>query len=256
MQEIKQAINDGALFVINHSGGKDSQAMMISLVNQVPREQLLVVHSTLGQHEWPGAMEHAQQQASDAKVEFRVAQAGKSFFDMVDRRFISRPEVPCWPGDATRQCTSDLKRDPVKKVIRNYAKEFSHTRIINCMGLRAQESAKRAKKPCYACDKKMSVAGRLVHDYLPIHKLSTEQVLQTISDAGQRLHYAYTVHGNDRLSCIFCFYASKQDLCNGARLFPELYAQYCWREVQTGYTFHISMRSLPDITGIQPAVWR
>ena len=165
MQEIKQAINDGALFVINHSGGKDSQAMMISLVNQVPREQLLVVHSTLGQHEWPGALEHAQQQAGDAKVEFRVAQAGKSFFDMVDRRFISRPEVPCWPGDATRQCTSDLKRDPVKKVIRNYAKEFSHTRIINCMGLRAQESAKRAKKPCYACDKKMSVAGRLVHAY-------------------------------------------------------------------------------------------
>ena len=36
-------IQKGALFVINHSGGKDSQAMMIKLLEFVPKEQIVVV---------------------------------------------------------------------------------------------------------------------------------------------------------------------------------------------------------------------
>ena len=47
-------IERGALVAVNHSDGKDSQAMTILLSRIVPREQLLVVHAPLGEVEWPG----------------------------------------------------------------------------------------------------------------------------------------------------------------------------------------------------------
>lgn len=67
-----------SLFVINHSVGKDSQAMMIKLLEFVPKEQILVVHASLGFMEWPGAMELARDQAAAAGVDFIVTNA-KSF---------------------------------------------------------------------------------------------------------------------------------------------------------------------------------
>ena len=84
----------GALFVANLSGGKDGQVMIIHLLEHIPAAQLLAVHATLGESEWPGALEHAQAQAEAAGVLFLVAQAGKTFLCMVERRFETYPEVP------------------------------------------------------------------------------------------------------------------------------------------------------------------
>jgi hypothetical protein len=48
----------------HYSGGKDSQATLIELLRLgVPRGQIVVVHASLGEAEWPGALEHAQQHA-------------------------------------------------------------------------------------------------------------------------------------------------------------------------------------------------
>ena len=88
---IAELIASRALFVANHSGGKDSQAMLITLLKRVPREQLLVVHASLGEGEWEGALELAQRQAADAGVPFLVAKAGKTFFEMVEHRHAVRP---------------------------------------------------------------------------------------------------------------------------------------------------------------------
>jgi 3'-phosphoadenosine 5'-phosphosulfate sulfotransferase (PAPS reductase)/FAD synthetase len=119
--DLPQLIARKALFVVNHSGGKDSQALLIRMLELVPRAQLVVVHASLGEMEWPGALELAQKQAADAGVPFIVARAQKSFLDMVERRFATRPSVPSWPSASTRQCTSDLKRDPIDREIRGYA---------------------------------------------------------------------------------------------------------------------------------------
>jgi len=56
-QDINSLINSGALFVSNHSGGKDSQAMLIKLLEVIPAHLLIVVHASLGAIEWPGALE-------------------------------------------------------------------------------------------------------------------------------------------------------------------------------------------------------
>lgn len=133
-ENIAALIRDGALLVANHSGGKDSQAMLIELLKVVPREQVLVVHASLGEVEWEGALEHAQKQAEDAGVPFIVAHAVKTFLQMVEHRFAVRPNSPCWPSAANRQCTSDLKRGPITREVRRYAKAHGFTTIITCMG--------------------------------------------------------------------------------------------------------------------------
>ncbi|ONG37953.1 phosphoadenosine phosphosulfate reductase [Alkanindiges hydrocarboniclasticus] len=253
--EIKAEIDQGALFVFNHSGGKDSQAMMIELLKVIPPRQILVAHASLGRFEWDGALELAEQQAREAGVHFLVARAKKSFLDMVFHRFRTKPTVPSFPSNSTRQCTSDLKRDPIAREVRRYMKAHGIKRVVSCMGLRAQESPNRAKKKVWQLHIRNSIAGRTWHEWLPIHQLSQEEVFAIIYAAGQLPHYAYLL-GNERLSCVFCIFASVKDLINGARARPELYAEFCEAETITGYTMHQSRKSLIELTGIQPVTIR
>lgn len=242
---VGQLIKDGALFAVSHSGGKDSQAMLIKLLEVIPAAQLLVVHASLGAMEWPGALELAQQQASDAGLPFIVARARKTLLEMVERRFENRPEVPSWPSASTRQCTSDLKRGPIQREVRAYAKVNGFKTIVNCLGLRAQESSGRARRQAFS---RMGISNSVNtwFEWLPIHELKAEEVFSTIRVAGQEPHYAYAL-GNERLSCIFCIMASRNDLRNGGRHNPELLEQYAALEVRTGYMMHMNRISIKEL---------
>jgi 3'-phosphoadenosine 5'-phosphosulfate sulfotransferase (PAPS reductase)/FAD synthetase len=239
----------GALVVLNDSGGKDSQAMRILVRELVPRDQLVVMHASLGDVEWPGALEHAESGAARDGVPFVVARATKTFFEMVEHRFAVRPSAPSWPSASSRQCTSDLKRGPIEREVRRLARESGRSMVINCMGIRSQESASRSKLVSFRRNDRNSVAGRLWFDWLPIHNLTRDDVLQVVADAGEQLHPAYAA-GNDRLSCMFCIMGSSNDLRHAALANPGLYRRYVEVEQRTGYTMHMSRKSLPIITGI------
>jgi len=247
--EIEGLIRAGALFVANHSGGKDSQAMLIRLLEIVPPAQLLVVHATLGHVEWPGALEHARDGAERSGLPFIVARAPKTFIEMVEHRARTYPGVPAFPQASNRQCTSDLKRDPIMREVRRYAKARGITNIVTCMGMRAQESPKRAKLPMWSRSARGSVAGREWFEWLPIQHLTTEEVFEVIALAGEKPHPAYAA-GNERLSCVFCILGSANDARNGAVHNPDLYAEYVALEERTGYTMHQSRKSLVQLTGL------
>lgn len=245
--EIQALIARGALFVANHSGGKDSQATLIALIEQgVPLSQILVVHASLGAMEWPGALEKAQEHAQAHGLPFIVAKAAKSLFDMVERRHASRPEVPSWPSSSSRQCTSDLKRDPIAREVGRYAKEHGFSTVVNCLGLRAAESTGRAKRPVLSHVERYTTRTRNWFEYLPIHQLSTKEVFASIAAAGLKPHFAYLL-GNERLSCVFCIMSSKNDLVIGKRHNAELFNQYVALEQKTGYTMHMSRKSLLEL---------
>ncbi len=212
--------------------------MLIKLLEIIPTAQIIVVHAALGVIEWPGALELAKMQAENAGLPFIVARASKTFFEMVERRFKNRPEVPSWPSSSTRQCTSDLKRGPIQREVRRYAKANGFKTIVNCLGLRAQESSGRAKRPVFS---KMGISNSVNtwYEWLPVHELLTEEVFFVIRQAGQEPHYAYAL-GNERLSCVFCIMASRNDMANGARHNLHLLDQYADLEVKTGYTMHMS----------------
>ena len=246
LPSIADLIAARALFVVNHSGGKDSQAMLIEIARLVPASQIVVVHASLGEIEWHGALELAQEQAAALGVPFIVARAEKSFLDMVERRFAIRPDVPSFPSASTRQCTSDLKRGPIEREIRRHAKAVGARIVVNCTGIRAAESASRAKVEVFKKHERNSVAGRDWYEYAPIHAMSTAAVFETIRAAGQEPHPAYAA-GNERLSCVFCIMGSRNDLKKGAAARPELFEKFAALEERTGYTMHMSRKSLREL---------
>jgi len=247
--EIQTLIDRGALFVVNHSGGKDSQAMLIELRKVIPAAQLLLVHADLPEVDWPGIREHID--ATAGGLPLIVCRAVKTFFQMVEHR-------GAFPTPQLRQCTSDLKRGPIEREIRRYLASHPQFRgvVVNCMGLRAAESASRARAEVFKRSSKNSVAGRDWYDWLPIHAMSTAEVFATIAAAGQTPHPAYAA-GMTRLSCCFCIMASKQDLRTAAQLKPELFARYVATEKRLGQTMMMPKAGvklgLEEITGVKAA---
>lgn len=250
-ENIRALISAGALFVANHSGGKDSQAMLIRLARIVPKKQLLVVHASLGDVEWEGALELARDHAASIGCTFRIATARKTFFEMVEHRFTVRPgpDSSCWPSSSNRQCTSDLKRDPIQREVRAYASEHGFKTVVTCLGIRAEESPGRSKRAAFSVNKRGTNTRREWFEWLPIHALTTHEVFATIRDAGATPHPAYAA-GNQRLSCVFCIMSSPRDLANGARHRPELLQRYIEIERRTGYTMHQSRKPLAELVAL------
>jgi 3'-phosphoadenosine 5'-phosphosulfate sulfotransferase (PAPS reductase)/FAD synthetase len=248
--QIRQMIEGAALFVLNDSGGKDSQAMRIALRDVVPAAQKVVVHASLGDVEWPGALEHAEMGAHRDGLPFVVAVARKTFFEMVEHRWKVRPgpNSPCWPSAANRQCTSDLKRGPIEREIRRLLAARGLSRVVTCMGIRAEESPKRAKIEPLRRSERNSVAGRDWWEWLPIHGMTRAEVFASIAAAGELAHSAYAA-GNDRLSCMFCIMGSRNDLRNAAKHNPALLQRYIEVEERTGYTMHQSRIPLRVLVG-------
>lgn len=231
-QEITQLVARGAIFYVSHSGGKDSQAMYAALFPVIPRDQLVVVHADLGKVEWEGVQDHIH---ATIRHRLNVVRAPKTFFEMVRHRAKTRPDVPSFPSSAQRQCTSDLKRNPIYKFIRNDMKARGATLAVNCIGLRAEESTARKKKATLKTNKTLSVAGREVYECLPIHHYTTTEVFEAIAAVGQKPFWAYAT-GNKRLSCVFCIMGCEGDLKNGKHHRPELYQEYVELQNETGWT--------------------
>jgi 3'-phosphoadenosine 5'-phosphosulfate sulfotransferase (PAPS reductase)/FAD synthetase len=251
----------GALFVVNHSGGKDSQAMYLVLRELVPAAQLVHVHADLGRVEWAGAVEHIK--ATTAGEPLHVCRSRRDLLKVVEERGM-------FPSPANRWCTSDLKRGPIEKVVRHltYARKAeghpSWHLVVNCEGLRADESTKRKKMLPFEFDKGNSKAGREWYQWLPVHAWSEDQVFAKIAAAGQQPHIVYRM-GMKRFSCVFCIYADDASLTRAAQLVrdhpdlvnnPNVYRDYVELERSTGQVMMMpsknhGRRSLEDITGVK-----
>lgn len=223
---LREMINAGALFFLNHSGGKDSQAMAARMARIVPADQLIIIHAALPGVDWEGLEDHIR--ANSFGIPVYVCQAKKTFFEMVERRGM-------FPSPTTRNCTSDLKRDPIEQVIRRVMKERGATLAVNCQGLRAEESNSRAKLDTWKLNKRLSRAGRTVIDFLPIHAWKVKRVMLTIKNAGQKPFRTYEF-GLGRCSCKICIFSSVQDIKIVAQEDPAAFNRYADLEERIDFT--------------------
>jgi DNA sulfur modification protein DndC len=241
-EKILELVDRNALFVVNHSAGKDSQAMLLYLRTFVPDAQMILIHADLGEVEWPGNLEHIR--ATAPGLPLLVAKARRGLLQMVEERGM-------FPSPSNRQCTSDLKRDPISREVRRYLKvnpQFGGL-VVNCMGMRREESPARSKMKDFTVNARNSKAGREWYDWLPIHEMSTDEVFASIAAAGQAPHPIYA-QGMSRLSCCFCIMASQRDLTTAANLNRPLYQRYVALEKRIGHTMSMSRKPLEEITGI------
>ena len=94
------------------------------------------------------------------------------------------------PGMQSHQC-----------LVNNHIATYGpHVHVVNCMGLRAQESSARAKKAPFERNARLSNTKRTVDNWLPIHDWTEAQVWELIRSQGLPYNYAYDL-GMPRLSC-------------------------------------------------------
>lgn len=233
--------------VVNTSAGKDSQVMLDVLVKRARDEgladRLVAVHADLGRVEWDGTIELAKEQADHYGVRFlSEARPQGDLLEQIEER-------GKWPSRSCRYCTSDHKRGQIGKVLTRLKAETWATmkangeqkrpvRILNCIGIRAQESRDRAADSPLHIDARQSGEwnAKLVVRWYPIFDWTEEQVWERISNIETRHHYAYDL-GMPRLSCVFCVFAPKWALLIAGRENRELLDDYVRVEQKIGHTF-------------------
>jgi 3'-phosphoadenosine 5'-phosphosulfate sulfotransferase (PAPS reductase)/FAD synthetase len=243
--------------VVSSSAGKDSQAMLdyvVELAGEELRDRLVVVHADLGRSEWRGTLELAREQAGHYGLRFEVVRRTENdLLAQVEARGM-------WPSNKQRYCTSDHKRGPILRALTMLSAEKKHlgrpVRILQCIGLRGQESSARAKLEAFERNARATNGRRIVDDWLPIHAWTVDQVWARIRASGVRHHYAYDL-GMPRLSCVFCIFAPEAALLVAGKHNPELLDAYVAVEDKIGHTFraNLALRAIKVKleAGAQPA---
>ncbi|ONI88134.1 hypothetical protein ALI22I_20570 [Saccharothrix sp. ALI-22-I] len=269
--------------VINLSGGKDSEAMLFYVVSLadalgVPRSRIVAVYADLGRVVWGQTREYAEAQAGMLGVRFEVVrrEKGDLLEYVLDKNARRRAEgktggkAVSWPSGGARWCTSDLKISPVTTLITRLVNEADPAPdhrlcILNCVGIRAEESAKRKMKTVFAPDpanwrvtpltakparpatrtgpadpgreerKGIPHGRREVDRWLPVFHWTASEVWDEIRHSRLPWHWAYQYV--DRVSCPMCFGAGFDNWALAAYLVPELAADYLDAEIRTGTTF-------------------
>jgi 3'-phosphoadenosine 5'-phosphosulfate sulfotransferase (PAPS reductase)/FAD synthetase len=227
--------------LVSSSAGKDSQAMLDYVVELadaagVSRETIAVVHADLGRVEWAGTRELAERQAKHYGLRFLVVKRPQGdLLDHIEKRGM-------WPSSTTRYCTSDHKRAQIQKVITQLHREWKAAgnsgtfKLLQCMGLRAEESPARAKKVPFELNPRASSKSREVWNWLPIHGWTEAQVWARIKVSGVPHHPAYDL-GMPRLSCVFCIFAPRKALVLAGTHNRELLDTYAALEKKMDHTF-------------------
>lgn len=248
---------------VSTSAGKDSLAML-AYVAELARaagvlDRVVAVHADLGRVEWHGTRGLAEEQARALGLRFMLVKRTQGdLLEHVER-------YGKWPTPSTRYCTADHKRQQIHRALTALANEVRATwpvgidrpvRVLNCVGLRAEESPGRAKRPSITRDKRASSGAKIVDVWLPIQQWTEAKVWAACRASGLRTHPAYAV-GLPRASCVFCIFAPEAALQIAALHNPELLAEYVRVEQAIGHTFkrHLPIAKVAsDIAaGIRPS---
>ena len=213
VRSLEQKHGNDLAFVVNHSGGKDSTRMLGFVRDNFPASTTYAVMADTGfEHVLPvSAADFARARCAEFGLELTVVRNQKRTYpEMVERRDM-------FPSPQNRQCTSDLKRGPIEKFIRSLPQKV----ILNCMGIRAEESNPRAQLSPLTLNRSLSTRQRIVYNWFPIFDQLISDVLAWHWADTVRLHPVYipdyhkdrTTGGYlRRLSCRVCIFAMDADL--------------------------------------------
>jgi 3'-phosphoadenosine 5'-phosphosulfate sulfotransferase (PAPS reductase)/FAD synthetase len=224
-------------FVVNHSGGKDSTRMLGFVRNKFRDSPTYVVMADTGfEHQWPiSAADFARQRCAEFGLNLTVVRNPKrTYLEMVERRGM-------FPSPRFRQCTSDLKRSPIEKFIRT----LPHKVIVNCIGIRAEESHSRSRLAPLAVNASLTTRDRTVYNWLPIFDQSLADVLAWHWVNAVRLHPVYVPEYHKdgttggylrRFSCRVCIFSTDADLRAIYENDRVAFEQVSHLETKLGYT--------------------
>ncbi|MEO0521148.1 MAG: phosphoadenosine phosphosulfate reductase family protein [Cyanobacteria bacterium P01_A01_bin.116] len=144
-------MSHGADLAVSVSGGKDGDAMLRFLSKRHSAKgwtgQLFALFCDLGRIEWAGVSEHLHSLCAELEVPLVRVIPKRSMIDEWQHRYntilAKHQHKPFWSSSSARYCTKHEKTQPSDKFLRQYS--F----VVCAIGLRAEESTARAKKPRY-----------------------------------------------------------------------------------------------------------
>lgn len=180
---LKTVMGYGPDLAVSISGGKDSDAMLRYVVKlhqaQGWRGNLIALFCDLGRIEWAGVTAHLKRLCAEVSVPLVKLRPKRSMIDEWQHRYETilsqQQEKPFWSSASTRYCTDREKTQTSNKFLRGNSvteKPFwsssgarfctkhektqtadkrlrQHNFVVCAIGIRAEESSGRAKKPRY-----------------------------------------------------------------------------------------------------------
>lgn len=213
VRQLQQEHGANLAFVVNQSGGKDSTRMLGFVHRRFPDSVTYAVMADTGfEHQKPiSAAEFARERCAEFGLALTVVRnPRRTYLEMIEQRGM-------FPSAKFRQCTSDLKRGPIEKYIRS----LPHRVIVNCIGIRAEESTARSRFSPLELNRSLTTRARTVYNWLPIFDQTLDEVLTWHWVNAIRLHPVYVpeYHRDGttggylrRFSCRICIFSTDADL--------------------------------------------
>lgn len=271
IEEVKR----DAVFLVAYSGGKDSTAQVLHLLEEdISKNRIILHHHDVDGHtnnewDWPCTPSYCKAfaQALDLPLLFSYREGGISreidradeglqdvlyqrepggeFHRLASREGSStRKKFPAVAADLrTRWCSAVVKIDVLSRVIANHP-DYSHGTFAICTGERRQESAGRAKyktiEPYRATSKQ-----RKAWQWRPILEWTEEEVWDIMKRWKIQPHPAYEL-GWGRCSCATCIFSSPSTWASLYELDPDRVEKFFAKEKELGHTlYHGKGRPIP-----------
>jgi len=276
--EIENHLEDYDFIIVAFSGGKDSTACFLHLLDSgVDPDKIELWHHLIdgapGSEsfmDWPITEDYCREFAKEFNVPIYFSwrdggfeqemlredsPTGKVFWENPDGTIDSsggkgpngtRHKFPQVSANLrVRWCSAYLKIDVMSAAINNQER-FKGKKTLVVTGERAEESKARSKYDTFEyhrCHGKL----RTVLHWRPIHDWTEEQVWGIIKQHDVWSHPAYYL-GWNRLSCITCIFGNANQWASAAHLYPKMVEKIAQYEEKFGLTIKqgVSVRELID----------
>lgn len=220
------------LHVVSLSGGKDSTAMLLMMLEKkMPVDLILFCDTGL---EFPAMYEHLKQLEQHIGMPITRIKSEKTFeYYFLEHEVKHRDDTQMslqygtdrkgysWAGPRQRWCTSRLKTDIIKNYMRDLAKRYD---VIHYVGI-AFDEPKRIRDLCYP---------------LVDWEITEKQALGYCYNKG--FHFGGLYELFDRVSCWCCPLQGLEELRTLRTHFPDLWRQLLawdketWRQFRADYS--------------------
>ena len=184
-------------YVVSISGGKDSTACLLFMLERAKKEDVIPVFCDT---KWEADETYEYLEYLEKELDIVIVRIESEGMEEYTKR------VKCLPNHFKRFCTKEFKTRPFHKWLKDFKDEF-----IVVEGIRREESKPRANTEVFEIKESYFYKGLFIPTMYPIAYWSKERVVEYIRAKGIKLNPLYA-KGYSRVGCFPCVFWNKQDL--------------------------------------------
>jgi len=184
-------------YIISISGGKDSTACLLYMLERVPRKDIIPVFCDT---KWEHQYTYDYLEYLERRLNISIIRLESEGMEALVKR------MRCLPNHFRRFCTKELKTKPFHKWLKEFKKEF-----VIIEGIRREESRIRSNTESFEVKESYFHKRFFIPTLYPIAYWSKDTVINYIKNKQIKLNPLYA-KGYSRVGCFPCVFWGKQDL--------------------------------------------